>query len=364
MSDEKEVATDEVPDEGLQMSFLDHLDELRVRIIRSVVGITICFAACFIFAKQIYHFLEVPVKQQLRRARIEDQRKGLSTPLAEIKDGEMLNYTFTQETALGGVRIQQGTTIPVKAQQRDGQMTLVLERRWAVGTAVIPAGKLITEIITEGENSNVYGEDDKLILRSVTGAFMLYVQVALYTGIALAIPFLLFQIWAFISPGLYQHEKKYITPVMIMAAVFFTLGATFAYKIAFPAACQYLLAWQTDGGFRTLLDAEDYFNLIIMIMLGLGIVFQIPTIAFLLGRIGLITPRMMLQVWRHAIVIIAILAAVLTPTPDWFNMMVFMLPMLGLYFLSVGIVWIFGKPRQTDAEVEEEEEERRSKRDD
>ena len=113
-----------------------------------------------------------------------------------------------------------------------------------------------------------------------------------------------------------------------------------------------MLEWQTDGGFRTLLDAEDYFNLIIMIMLGLGIVFQIPTLAFLLGRIGLITPRMMLKVWRHAIVIIAIIAAIATPTPDWFNMMVFMLPMLGLYFLSVGIVWLFGKPRRTDAEVD------------
>jgi sec-independent protein translocase protein TatC len=351
MSDEKEAAASDATDEGLQMSFLDHLDELRVRIIRSVVGVTICFAVCFLFAKQIYHFLEVPVKQQLRKARIEDQKKGLRVPLGEIKVGETLNYTFTQETALGGVRIQQGTTIPVKATVIDGQLTLVLERRWAVGNAVIPADKPITTIIQEGEKAEIYGDEDKLVLRGVTSAFMLYVQVALYTGIALAIPFLLYQIWAFISPGLYQHEKKYITPVMIMAAAFFSLGASFAYKIAFPAACEYLLAWQTDGGFRTLLDAEDYFSLIIMIMLGLGIVFQIPTIAFLLGRIGLITPGMMLKAWRHAIVIIAIIAAVLTPTPDAFNMMVFMGPMLGLYFLSVGIVWVFGKPRQTDAEV-------------
>jgi sec-independent protein translocase protein TatC len=345
---------DDAHDEGLQMSFLDHLDELRVRIIRSVTGVAICFAVCFLFSKQIYHFLEVPVKQQLRKARIVNQQKGLSVPLAEIKEGELLNYTFTQETALGGVRIQQGTTIPVKAQQHEGQLALVLERRWAVGNAVIPAGKLVTEIITEGEKANVYGDDDKLILRSVTGAFMLYVQVALYTGIALAIPFLLYQIWAFIAPGLYQHEKKYITPVLMMAAAFFAAGATFAYKIAFPAACEYLLAWQTDGGFRTLLDAEDYFNLIIMIMLGLGLVFQIPTIAFLLGRIGLITPGMMLRAWRHAVVAIAIIAAVLTPTPDWFNMLVFMGPMLGLYFISVGIVWIFGKPRQSDDEVNSE----------
>jgi sec-independent protein translocase protein TatC len=348
MSEVKE----EVPsEEGLQMSFLDHLDELRVRLIRSVVGITVCFVVCFLFAKPIFHFLEKPVKQQLRKARIQDQRTSGTVDLTQVKEGEVLNYTFPEETAVGGVRIPQGTTVPVKATVIDGRLTLALERRWAVGTSIVPEGKPVTTILKEGENAPAYSEEDRLIMRSVTGAFTLYVQVALYSGIALAIPFLLYQIWAFISPGLYQHEKKYVTPVITMAAAFFIMGATFAYKIAFPAACDYLLKWQTEGGFRTLLDAEDYFSLIIMIMLGLGLVFQIPTIAFLLGRIGLVTPGMMLRVWRHAIVSIAIIAAILTPTPDAFNMLVFMGPMLGLYFLSVGVVWLFGKRRQTDAEV-------------
>lgn len=343
---------DEAPnEEGLQMSFLDHLDELRIRLIRSVMGISICFAVCFIFAKPIFKFLEKPVKQQLRKARIQDQRINGTVDLTQVREGEVLNYTFTQETAIAGVRIPQGTTVPVKVTNQDGRLTLSLERRWAVGTAIVAEGKPVTTILQEGENAEAYSEEDRLIMRSVTGAFTLYVQVALYTGIALAIPFLLYQIWAFISPGLYHHEKKYVTPVLTMAAVFFTLGASFAYKIAFPAACDYLLKWQTEGGFRTLLDAEDYFSLIIMIMLGLGLVFQIPTIAFLLGRVGLITPGLMLKVWRHAIVIIAIIAAVLTPTPDAFNMLVFMGPMLGLYFISIGIVWVFGKKRQTDADV-------------
>lgn len=372
MSDERDH---EQQDEGLQMSFLDHLDELRVRIIRSVVGISICFAVCFLFAKPIFHFLEKPVKQQLRKARLSQQGKSGSVDLTQVKEGEVLNYTFIQETAIAGVRIPQGTTVPVKATTLEGRMTLVLERRWAVGQAIVAEGKPITTIVKEGENvestipapvgwrawlanfysggadAGAYSEEDRLIMRSVTGAFTLYVQVALYTGIALAIPFLFFQVWAFISPGLYQHEKKYITPVLTMATIFFALGASFAYKIAFPAACDYLLAWQTEGGFRTLLDAEDYFNLIILIMLGLGLVFQIPTIAFLLGRIGLITPGMMLRVWRHAVISISIIAAVLTPTPDAFNMLVFMGPMLGLYFVSIGIVWLFGKPRKSDAEV-------------
>jgi sec-independent protein translocase protein TatC len=136
-----------------------------------------------------------------------------------------------------------------------------------------------------------------------------------------------------------------------MTGVFFIAGAAFAYYIAFPAACNYLLGMQTSGGFETLPDAESYFDLIILIMIGLGIVFQIPTVAFVLGRIGLITPKMMLKAWRYAVVSIAIISAVLTPTADAFNMILFAAPMLVLYFLSVGIVWVFGKQRRTDEEV-------------
>jgi sec-independent protein translocase protein TatC len=137
-----------------------------------------------------------------------------------------------------------------------------------------------------------------------------------------------------------------------MSTFFFVAGVSFAYTIAFPAVCDYMLGLAMKGGFRTLLDAEDYLDLIIMIMLGLGVVFQIPTISFILGRIGLLTARMMIKSWRYAIVGIAILAAVLTPTPDAFNMMMFALPMLALYFLSILIVWLFGKPRQSDREYE------------
>jgi sec-independent protein translocase protein TatC len=195
------------------------------------------------------------------------------------------------------------------------------------------------------------GDQDELVLLGIPSAFTLYMRVALYIGLGLAIPYLLYQVWAFISPGLYKHEKRYAVPVLTMTGVFFIAGAAFAYYIAFPAACKYLLGLQSEGGFKTLPDAESYFDLIILIMIGLGIVFQIPTVAFVLGRIGLITPRMMLKTWRFAVVIIAILSAILTPTADPINMLIFATPMVALYFLSVGIVWVFGKKRRTDEEV-------------
>ena len=183
-------------------------------------------------------------------------------------------------------------------------------------------------------------------MTKVAGGFTLRMKVALYAAVALALPFLIYQVWAFISPGLYKHEKKYVFPIIGMGSVLFVVGVTFAYKIAFPMACKFLLGWQE--GFQTLLNAEDYLDLILLLMLCLGIVFQIPTISFFLGRIGLLTPRFLLKFWRHAIVVIFILAAIGTPTPDAYNLMVVALPMCLLYVISILIVWLFGKPRTPD----------------
>lgn len=338
-------------EEGLQMSFLDHLDELRKRLVHSVIGIAVAFAFCFLVSKPIFNFLKVPVVAQLQKQRKLMQKKHGAIDAAQVPEGQQIQYTFTEETVINGVPIRLGTTVHVKRAQVDGKPGLVLAEPWVTAKTILPADTPVAQIFKEGEKQLTEDEYTQLILRGVTSSFMIYIQVSLYAGIALAIPFLFYQLWAFISPGLYKHEKKYVTPVLVMATVFFFLGATFAYKIGFPAAADYLLGLAEEGGFRTLLDAEDYLNLIIMIMLGAGIVFQIPTVSFLLGRIGLITPGMMLRGWRYAIMLIMVVAAVLTPTPDAANMMMFAGPMIALYFLSIGVVWVFGKPRQRDGEI-------------
>jgi sec-independent protein translocase protein TatC len=282
----------------------------------------------------------------------EKQAKYGQPDINILKEGETAQYTVVQDTSVNGVKVPIGSTIRVKKITKDNQPQLALELPWAIGKEIVPADTTISSILKEGEK-NLYFDDEnsKLVLRGVTSSFMIYMQVALYAGIAFAIPFLLYQIWAFIAPGLYKHEKRYVMPLIVMGTVFFILGATFAYKVAFPTACDYLLGLAVDGGFQTLYDAEDYLNLILMIMLGLGLVFQIPTLAYLLARIGLLTPGMMWRFWRHAVVVILIISAILTPTADWANLTIFAAPMLILYFLSIGIVWFFGKQRRREKEV-------------
>jgi sec-independent protein translocase protein TatC len=333
--------------EGLQMSFLDHLDELRQRLVHSAIAIAIAFALCFTFSKQIFDFLAVPVKKEMCKAQLATQAAHGQPNLDSLKDGDIVQLTFAQQTAVENVPIPLGTTIRTKVVTTDSKKALVLAETWSVGKNTIAAETPLIKIV----NAESLVGCGKLVLLGIPGAFTLYMRIAMYVGIGLAIPFLLYQVWAFISPGLYKHEKKYAVPVLTMTGFFFLAGAAFAYYIAFPAACKYLLGLQVSGGFETLPDAESYFDLIILIMIGLGIVFQIPTVAFVLGRIGLVTPKMMLKTWRYAVVLIAIISAILTPTADPINMMIFAAPMIALYFLSVGIVWIFGKQRRTDEEV-------------
>lgn len=343
-------AEQEVEQEGLQMSFLDHLDELRRRLVHSVAAIFIAFMLCWMVSDYIFNFLSIPINAQLRKMKREAQLINGRPDLSQLKEGEIAQYTFVQESAVGKVKVPLGTTVHVKKILNGETYELVLAEPWAVGKNVMPAGTSIAAIEGGSGSAVLYDETNGLVINKVSGAFTLYMTIALYTGIALAIPFLLYQIWAFISPGLYKHEKRYAVPVISMSAIFFTAGAAFAYRIAFPRVCEYMLGLQQSGGFQTLINAEDYFDLIIMVMIGLGVVFQIPVLSFLLGRIGLLTPGMMIRYWRYAIIVILIIAALLTPTPDAQNLMMFALPMLVLYFLSIGIVWIFGKPRQTDEE--------------
>ncbi|HEX8088543.1 MAG TPA: twin-arginine translocase subunit TatC, partial [Blastocatellia bacterium] len=126
----------------------------------------------------------------------------------------------------------------------------------------------------------------------------------------------------------------------------------FAYYIAFPRAANFLLGVTAQGNLRALVTADDYFDLIITIMLGLGVIFEIPTVTFFGARLGLVSPGLLLRVWRFAVIAIFIIAAVLSPTTDVPNLLVFAAPMLILYFLSVGIAWMFHRRRKTEAEFQ------------
>jgi len=336
---------------GGQMSFLEHLDELRRRLIRSFLFVVVAAMFCWFVSKPIYSFLAAPVEHALAEAQ---QRQvpiagvtGNETivPLATLKENELGRFVFADETRLGNSLIPAGASVTARVlKDGQGRLGLFTDEALYSGNTVIPKGvRLPTELDTQAQAYS--GINDKLIVTTALEPFSLYVKVSLYAAIGLSVPFLLWQIWAFVAPGLYPHERAYVTPFIALSSISFVMGAAFAYYVMFPPAAKYLLGLGTE--FRLLLKANDYFDFIILVMLGMGIVFQMPAITYVLARIGLVTARLMIKIWKMALIVILVAAAILSPTNDIPNMLLFAAPMLVLYLVSILIAWIFNKPRVT-----------------
>ena len=240
------------PDE---MTFLEHLEDLRKRLFYSIVALFIGFVPGWIFAKDIYNILARPV------------------------------------------------------------------------TRYLPAGT-------------------KLVFTTLTAPFMLYMKVAFLASVFVMSPFIFLQLWYFIAPGLYQKEKKYAVPFILMTTFFFSLGATFGYFIVFPWACRFFLTLAHD--FQPVIKVDEYFDLALRVLLGIALVFELPTLVFFLAKMGLITARWMIRNFKYAVLLVFVIAAVITPTPDIITQSVVAIPMLALYGLSILIALVIGHSKEKE----------------
>ena len=337
---------------GGQMSFLEHLDELRTRLIRSMAFVLIAAFVCWFVSGYIYNFLERPVNralataQEQRRVPIAGLNGQVSTvPLSSLHQSDKIRYAFPEPTRLGAISIPAGTSVMARIDRdAQGNLGLYTDEPLSAGSDLLPKDvKLPIDLNTAYEK--LRDPNDKLVVTTVLESFAIYVKVSLYAAIGLSVPFLLWQIWAFVSPGLYPHERKYVTPFIALSSIFFVLGAATAYYLIFPPAAKYLLGLGSD--FRLLLKADDYFDFIILLMLAMGGVAQMPAITYVLARMGLVTAGWMIRVWRVAFITILIVAAVISPTNDVPNMLLFAAPMFVLYAISIVVAWICGRKRET-----------------
>ena len=239
-----------------QMSFLDHLEELRKRIINSLIAVGVALLVCWAFADPLFKIISRPI----------------------VARGVQLNMSKP----------------------------------------------------TEG--------------------FNLELKLAFLAAVFLAAPFILAQVWLFIAPGLYKHERRYALPFIFSSSILFIMGGLFGYWVAFPFALQFLIDWGRNMGLTMIISATEYFDLFIMVELGLAVIFEIPAVIFVLSRMGLVSGSFLLRNTRYAILIAAIVAAVITPTTDIPNMMMMALPMILLYLLGVVVAFVFGKKRKKDTD--------------
>lgn len=354
----KEIEADENMQTGSEMSFMEHLDELRRRLINSVIIIVIAFVFCFFVSDQIFNFLSVPVRRALSEAqRREVPLQGLTGDeknftVDKLSEGDRGRYVFDRATKFGTSVVAPGSSVgSVVATDSAGKIGLFTEEPIITGIAVIPKGVRLPVDLTKPVTDES-SADEQLIVTTAAESFTLFVTVSLYAAIALSIPFLLLQVWGFISPALYKHERSYVTPFILLSTISFVIGAAFAYYILFPPALRYLLGLGED--FRLLLRATDYFDFITLIMLAMGIIFQMPAVTYVLARIGIVTPGFMWRSWKYALIIILIVAAIVSPTGDIPNLMLFATPMIILYIFSIFIAWVFGKKRNISGAAESE----------
>jgi len=193
----------------------------------------------------------------------------------------------------------------------------------------------VTKFLPEGE---------KLAFTTLTSPFMLYIKVAFLMAIFISAPFIFLQLWYFVAPGLYQKEKKYVIPFVIFTSVFFALGAAFGYFIAFPFACNFFLKMGSE--FQPVITVDKYFSLALRVILGIALVFELPTLVFFLSRMGVITHRWMIKKFKYAVLTIFIIAAIITPSPDMVNQSIIAIPMLALYGFGILIALVFGKRKK------------------
>jgi sec-independent protein translocase protein TatC len=182
-----------------------------------------------------------------------------------------------------------------------------------------------------------------LIGTGVTEAFFTEIKVALAAGLLVASPFVFYQIWRFVAPGLSSGEKRLVVPFVFCATLFFVGGALFCYWIVLPVAFRYFIEQYSTMGVTPAIRIGEYFTFFFRMVLAFGVTFELPVFTFFLVRLGIWDYRFMLRSFRYAIVVIVILAAVLTPTPDVINQSLLALPMLALYVLSIGVAYLWRK---------------------
>lgn len=198
---------------------------------------------------------------------------------------------------------------------------------------------------------NVLEKNSRLIYTGLTEAFFTYMKIAFFASLIITSPFILYQIWKFISPGLLLKEKKYVVPFVVSSSLLFIGGVSFGYFIVLPPAFKFFVSFNNEY-LQALLSFKDYLSLFVTFLLGFGLSFQLPIFIFFMTKLGIVNPEILSKQRRYAILIIFIIAAILTPSPDALSQILMAIPLMFLYEISIFVSKFAGK-KKTDSENDE-----------
>ncbi len=196
------------------------------------------------------------------------------------------------------------------------------------------------DFLSWGGQGNLFGStpDVRLINTELTRQFVVHMTTSFYAGLIAAAPYVIFELYRFIAPALYENERRYSTPLVVAAYAMFMIGILFSYFILFPITFRFLAGYQVDGSVENLISLESYIDTLVFLSLAMGLVFEIPILSWLLGRLGILHREQMQHLRRHAIVVILVIAAIITPTSDAVTLAIVSVPMYLLYEVSILLV--------------------------
>jgi sec-independent protein translocase protein TatC len=190
-----------------------------------------------------------------------------------------------------------------------------------------------------------------LITNETSEIYMIYFEVAFVGALCLAMPVILWQIWQFVAPGLYRHEKRLAGPFILLTTLSFIVGAIFAYRVLVPASLLFSVRLSSIVHVKQMPTISSYLSTLSWMVVVIGMVFELPAAVLVLSRIGLVSASFLLRHFKYAILLAAIVGAVATPSPDVMNMMLVTVPIVALYAVSILVAWIAGKKRTQSIEL-------------
>lgn len=349
-----------------------HLVELRKRLGLSVLSVFIMFIISFIFHAHILAWITAPLNEALTQVGLVIEAKGQ----AEWKIQQTDENGTKKENLPSDAKNSSKNSAKDYAQQastsantlyktlhkaslvtNNPELTSLLKDASIsakhTATATEKLATLLDDVNQSVDNASKKTFEGMVTTHQIGGVFFVALKVSFFAGILAALPFILYQLWLFISPGLYANEKKMVIPFVAGGSVMFMIGVLFAYYVVTPFGFQFLI---TFGSFlyTPLINIEDYVGFFTKIMMGFGIAFELPVFAYFLALLGLVTDKTMKDFFRYAVLIIFVLAALLTP-PDVLTQLLMAAPLIILYGLSILIVKAVN-PHIDDDEDEKESE--------
>jgi len=301
-----------------------HLAELRKRLTISVASILLMFIVAFTFHNYILTWVTAPLNDALTQVgQIIDSKNETSWKIKTKDD----NQTNTLEGSIINSAKTLQTSLVNASNSVKGELASLLAQSANSAKEL----KQLLEKKFDKEHTDTF--EGKITTNQVGGAFFVALKVSIFAALLMALPVILWQLWLFIAPGLYDNEKRLVVPFVFGGTIMFLVGVMFAYYVVTPFGFQFLI---TFGSFlyTPFINIEDYVGFFTKILMGFGIAFELPVIASFLGILGLVTDRSLISFFKYAVVIIFVLAALLTP-PDILTQLLMAAPLILLYSASI-----------------------------